>query len=93
MDFLAAQNSDERFDAYVDGLAGVIGHADRGGPLKAYCAGLLRICSPPMRRYAAAGNCAPSRVRRDRPEAAGEIRWRGHAFATAAYSDERIVGE
>ena len=30
-----------RFDAYVDGLASVIGHADRREPLRAYCTGLL----------------------------------------------------
>ena len=29
------------FDAYVERLAGVIGHADRVEPLKDYCAGLL----------------------------------------------------
>ena len=29
------------FDAYVAQLAGVIGHADRVGPLKDYCTGLL----------------------------------------------------
>ena len=41
MDILAALDSDERFDAYVDALGGVIVHADRRGPLKAYCGGLL----------------------------------------------------
>lgn len=30
-----------RFDDYVDKLAAVIGHADRHGPLRAYCSGLL----------------------------------------------------
>jgi SRSO17 transposase len=29
------------FDAYVDKLVGVIGHADRAAPLRDYCAGLL----------------------------------------------------
>src|SRR5262245_12676333 len=36
-----AQGSDERFAAYVEELASVIGHADRVGPLEAYCIGLL----------------------------------------------------
>ena len=31
----------ERFDAYVAGLAEVIGHADRSEPLRDYCLGLL----------------------------------------------------
>ena len=30
-----------RFSAYVDGLASVIGHADRVKPLQDYCVGLL----------------------------------------------------
>jgi SRSO17 transposase len=30
-----------RFERYVDGLASVIGHADRVGPLHDYCLGLL----------------------------------------------------
>ena len=33
--------SAERFTAYVDGLASVIGHADRIGPLRDYCIGLM----------------------------------------------------
>ncbi len=37
----AARESEARFAAYVDCLAGVLGHADRVGPLMDYCAGLL----------------------------------------------------
>src|SRR5277367_2923923 len=33
--------SEVRFDAYVESLAGVLGHADRVAPLKDYCTGLL----------------------------------------------------
>jgi len=33
--------SETRFQAYVEGLASVIGHADRNGPLRDYCTGLL----------------------------------------------------
>ena len=32
---------ESRFSAYVEGLASVIGHADRAGPLRDYCTGLL----------------------------------------------------
>src|ERR1700751_1675161 len=32
---------DARFASYVEGLASVIGHADRRGPLRDYCVGLL----------------------------------------------------
>lgn len=33
--------SEAAFDAYVDALIGMIGHADRAEPLKDYCLGLL----------------------------------------------------
>ncbi len=35
------QEGEARFAAYVERLAGVLGHADRATPLKAYCTGLL----------------------------------------------------
>ncbi len=35
------RESEGRFAAYVDSLAGVLGHADRTGPLMDYCTGLL----------------------------------------------------
>jgi SRSO17 transposase len=35
---------EERFSAYVESLAGVIGHADRERPLGDYCRGLLTAC-------------------------------------------------
>lgn len=33
-----------RFSAYVEGLASVIGHAERGKPLRDYCTGLMMPC-------------------------------------------------
>jgi SRSO17 transposase len=36
-----ADGSEARFAAYVDELASVIGHADREGPLRDYCTGLI----------------------------------------------------
>jgi SRSO17 transposase len=33
-----------RFAAYVEGLAGVIGHKDRVRPLRDYCMGLMMPC-------------------------------------------------
>ncbi|WP_246506642.1 IS701 family transposase [Mesorhizobium silamurunense] len=53
--------SEAAFDAYVDALIGVIGHADRAEPLKDYCLGLLM----PMERKSVeplAAVTAPSRV-------------------------------
>ena len=40
----ARRESEARFEAYVDSLAGVLGHADRAGPLMDYCTGLLMPC-------------------------------------------------
>ena len=37
----ALNGSESRFEEYVQELVGVIGHADRAGPLRAYCTGLL----------------------------------------------------
>ena len=56
-----ATGSDERFAAYIEGLSSVIGHADRVGPLRDYCVGLImpadRKSVEPM-----AALTAPSRV-------------------------------
>jgi SRSO17 transposase len=38
---LAREASERRFAKYVEGLAGAIGHADRTGPLRDYCTGLM----------------------------------------------------
>src|SRR5215813_9168024 len=38
---LRADESESRFVAYVEGLASVIGHADRVRPLHDYCVGLM----------------------------------------------------
>jgi SRSO17 transposase len=32
---------ESRFRGYIEGLVGVIGHADRAGPLRDYCTGLV----------------------------------------------------
>jgi SRSO17 transposase len=37
-------DTESRFVAYVDGLADVIGHADRERPLRDYCTGLVMPC-------------------------------------------------
>ncbi len=40
MDRLRSDASRARFDAYIEALVSVIGHADRVGPLRDYCTGL-----------------------------------------------------
>src|SRR5678815_6014699 len=44
MDFGDSDASEMRFAAYVEGLASVIGHKDRVGPLRDYCTGLILPC-------------------------------------------------
>jgi SRSO17 transposase len=44
MDLQSTDGSEARFTAYVEGLGSVIGHADRAGPLRAYCLGLIMPC-------------------------------------------------
>src|ERR1700719_4958399 len=44
MNHRRTDDSESRFAAYVDGLASVIGHKDREGPLRDYCTGLLMPC-------------------------------------------------
>src|ERR671911_2125477 len=41
MGLRGAKGIESRFTRYVDGLASVIGHADRCGPLRDYCTGLM----------------------------------------------------
>jgi SRSO17 transposase len=41
MNLKHGKDSEARFAAYVEGLSSVIGHADRTGPLRDYCTGLM----------------------------------------------------
>src|SRR5580700_2668984 len=44
MGLAGAKGIELRFAGYVEGLVSVIGHADRGGPLRDYCTGLVMPC-------------------------------------------------
>src|SRR3954454_16202092 len=44
MDHPIAADSASRFEAYVEGLVSVIGHAGRARPLRDYCVGLMMPC-------------------------------------------------
>src|SRR5271156_1261439 len=44
MDHPTTADSASRFEAYVEGLVSVIGHADRAGPLRDDCVGLIMPC-------------------------------------------------
>ena len=77
--------SETRFAAYVEGLVGVIGHADRAAPLRDYCLGLLmpgeRKSVEPM-----AAVTAPSRV-------AAQHQSLLHFVGNAPWSDERVLAK
>ncbi|MBV8754964.1 MAG: IS701 family transposase [Hyphomicrobiales bacterium] len=79
------EESASRFEKYVEGLAGVIGHADRVGPLHDYCIGLVlpgeRKSVEPL-----AGKTDP-----DRMEAQHQSLL--HFIGISEWSDERVLGK
>src|ERR687883_372030 len=79
-----SENRQERFTAYVDALAEVIGHADRAAPLRDYCRGLLlpgeRKSVEPI-----AAATAPARVSAKHQSLL-------HFVANAPWSDEQVLG-
>jgi SRSO17 transposase len=74
---------EQRFAAYIEGLAEAAGHADRNVPLKNYCTGLLlsgeRKSVEPM-----AARLAPDNVRRMHQSL-------HHVVADAPWSDEAVL--
>jgi SRSO17 transposase len=62
MDLRTANDSESRFVGYVEGLVSVIDHADRAGPLRDYCVGLMLPCErksvEPMAAVTAPGRTA-----------------------------------
>src|SRR5450631_3566309 len=75
----------DRFAAYVGELTKVVGHADRAGPLRDYCGGLLategRRSVEPM-----AAVTAPSKVSAQHQKLL-------HFVANATWSDERLLSK
>ncbi|MGH8323600.1 MAG: transposase, partial [Steroidobacteraceae bacterium] len=85
MGFSRADDSGSRFAAYVEGLVGAIGHADRAGPLRDYCVGLVmpgeRKSVEPM-----AAVTAPARVGAQHQSLL-------HFVGAAPWSDERVLAK
>lgn len=77
--------SGSRFSAYVEGLVGVIGHADRAKPLRDYCLGLVmpgeRKSVEPM-----AAVTAPARV-------AAQHQSLLHFVGAGGWSDEMVLAK
>jgi SRSO17 transposase len=85
MNLRFGDDSETRFQAYVEGLASVIGHADRHGPLRDYCTGLIlpgeRKSVEPM-----AARTAPART-------AAQHQSLLHFVGVATWSDEGVLGK
>lgn len=80
-----SDTTESRFAAYVEDLVGVIGHADRNGPLRDYCVGLMLPCErksvEPM-----AARTAPAR-------ASAQHQKLLHFVGVAAWSDEKVLAK
>jgi SRSO17 transposase len=81
----SANDIESRYSAYVEGLASVIGHADRERPLRDYCVGLImpgeRKSVEPM-----AAVTAPARV-------AAQHQSLLHFVGQSEWSDEKVLGK
>ena len=76
---------EERFEAYVEALIGVIGHADRAAPLRDYCRGLLLpVARKSVEPLAAA--TAPGRV-------SAQHQSLPHFVGQAGWSDEAVLAK
>ena len=85
MDLRATDNIESRFSAYVERLVSVIGHADRAGPLRDYCTGLMMPCERKSVEPMAAVT-APGRT-------AAQHQSLLHFVGNAAWSDEKVLAK
>lgn len=85
MNLGSGEASEARFAAYVEGLASVIGHADRTGPLRDYCTGLIlpgeRKSVEPM-----AAKTAPARTSAQHQSLL-------HFVSVAPWSDDKVLAK
>src|SRR5437870_1934182 len=85
MDLRRADASQSRFNRYVEGLASVIGHADRAAPLRDYCVGLIMPCERKSVEPMAAVT-APGRV-------AAQHQSLLHFVGQAPWPDEKVLAK
>jgi SRSO17 transposase len=85
MNLPSRADTESRFAAYVEGLVSVIGHADRAGPLRHYCIGLMLPCErksvEPM-----AALTAPART-------AAQHQSLLHFVGNASWSDVKVLAK
>jgi len=77
--------SETRFLAYLEGLATVIGHADRKAPLRDYCVGLM-ACAGRKSVEPMAAVTAPERT-------AAQHQSLLHFVGSGGWSDEKVLGK
>ena len=78
-------DGEQRFEAYIEALVGVIGHADRASPLRDYCTGLLLpVARKSVEPLAAA--TAPARVSAQHQSLL-------HFVGQAGWSDEAVLAK
>jgi SRSO17 transposase len=85
MDRHRSRDSAGRFASYLDGLADVIGHAARVGPMRDYCTGLLLPCERKSVEPIAAAT-APERV-------GAQHQALLHFLAEGVWSDEIVLAK
>ena len=85
MDRRQSDESAERFSAYLDELASVIGHAARVGPMRDYCTGLLLSCERKSVEPIA-GATRPA-------EASAQHQSLLHFLAKGEWSDAAVLGK
>src|SRR5471032_1279567 len=85
MNLRTTGDSESRFSAYVEGLVSVVGHADRAGPLRDYCLGLMMPCERKSVEPMAAVT-APGRT-------AAQHQSLLHFVGIAAWSDAKVLAK
>lgn len=81
----SAEGSESRFCSYVDGLASVIGHRDRAGPLRDYCLGLVM----PVRRK----SVEPMAALTARSGVSAQHQSLLHFVSQGDWSDDRVLNK
>ena len=85
MDWRRSDDSAERFSAYLQGIASVMGHAARVAPMRAYCSGLLLECERKSVEPIAAAT-APHATSAQHQSLL-------HFLAKGEWSDEKVLGK
>jgi SRSO17 transposase len=85
MDWRRSDDSAERFSAYLDEIAGVMGHAARVAPMRDYCSGLLLECERKSAEPIAAATAPGSTSAKHQSLL--------HFLAKGEWSDEAVLGK